>query len=277
VRSSLRGAHAICSACLRDLRCVAYSWLAAVSSRAQEVEGSGKNGGAVFSPVDYLQVTVPVAERVAVNTYGFYLGNVRASIALLEVPVALQKHLSVTPSYLFINVPVSGLSLLTGEPANGNYHEQQFRLAGTISVSWHHFNVADRNMYVHRYTPRSGVNRYRNKVYVARPVIIGSYRFNPFVFDEIYHDFAPGNWLRRNWAVAGVDLPINRYLAFQASYIRQSDQFLRSVNFLGTALIVKTDRLLSREKAASRNSSRASNTVESAEKGYGVNAPSGLD
>jgi Protein of unknown function (DUF2490) len=251
--------------------------LAAVSSRAQEIEGSGKNGGALFSPVDYLQVTVPVTERVAVNTYGFYLGNVRASIALLEVPVALQKHFSVIPSYLFINVPPSGLSLLTGEPASGNYHEHQFRLAGTISGSWHHFNLADRNMYVRRYTPWGGLNRYRNKVYVARSVIIGSYRFNSFVFDEIYHDFAPGNWLRRSWAVAGVDLPINRYLTFQASYIHQSDQFLRSANFLGTALIIKTGRLLPREKGASRNSNRALNTADSAERGHGVNAPSGLD
>ena len=53
-------------------------------------------------------------------------------------------------------------------------------------------------MYVRRYTTRGGVNRYRNMVYVARPVISGSCRFNSFVFDEIYHDFAPGNWLRRN-------------------------------------------------------------------------------
>src|SRR5258708_24916120 len=105
--------------------------LAAVSSKAQEVEGSGTNGGAAFSPVEYLQVTVPVTERVTVNTYGFYIGNVRASIALLEVPVMLQKHFSVAPSYLFINVPASGLSLLTGKAASGNYHEQQFRLAGT--------------------------------------------------------------------------------------------------------------------------------------------------
>jgi hypothetical protein len=237
--------------------------VAAVSSKAQEVEGSGNGGGAVFSPADYLQVTVPVAERVAVNTYGFYIGNVRASIVLLEVPVILQKHFSVAPSYLFINVPASGLSLLTGKPASGNYHEQQFRLAGTIAGSWHHFNLADRNMYVRRYTPGGGINRYRNKVYIARPVSIGSYRFNPFAFDEIYHDFAPGNWLRRNWAVAGVDLPINRYLTFQASYIRQSDQFLRSVDFLGTALIIKTGRLFGHEKSSSRNSRPQPNTADS--------------
>ena len=57
---------------------------------AQEVEGNGKSSGAIFSPADYIEITTPVTTRVTVNTYGFYLGNVRTSIALLEVPVILQ-------------------------------------------------------------------------------------------------------------------------------------------------------------------------------------------
>jgi hypothetical protein len=70
---------------------------------------------------------------------------------------------------------------------------------------------------------------------------------NPFVFEEVYHDFVPGKWLRRNWVVAAIDLPINRHLTFQPSYIRQDDQFLRSVNFLGLALIIRTNPLLERK------------------------------
>src|SRR5437879_3242869 len=111
----------------------------ALSCGAQEVEGSGKSGHALFSPANYIELTTPLTNRIAVNSYGFYLGNVRGSIALLEVPVTLQKHFMLTPSYLFVNVPPSGLSQLTGEPASRSYHENQFRLAGTFVTSVHNF------------------------------------------------------------------------------------------------------------------------------------------
>jgi hypothetical protein len=220
---------------------------------AQEVEGGGKSGTALFSPADYLELSTPLTNRIAVNTYGFYLGNLRASVALVEVPLSVQKHFSLTPSYLYINVPTSGLSLLTGEPASAAYHENQFRLAGTFATTVHHFTISDRNMYVRRFTATGDVNRYRNKIYLARPLSFGSYKVTPFVFDEVYHDFLPGKWLRRNWAVVAVDMPINRHLTFQPSYIRQDDQFLRSVNFLGVGLIIKTDKLFGQAREDSHN------------------------
>lgn len=232
---------AFCFACLCILRPVA----------AQEVEGSGKSGAALFSPADYIELSTPLANRIAVNTYGFYLGNLRAGVALVEVPLSVQKHFSLTPSYLYINVPASGLSLLTGEPASAAYHENQFRLAGTFVATIRHFTISDRNMYVRRYTATGDVNRYRNKIYLAHPLSFGSYKVTPFVFDELYHDFLPGKWLRRNWAVAAVDMPINRHLTFQPSYIRQDDQFLRSVNFLGVGLIIQTDKLFRHERVES--------------------------
>jgi len=227
---------------------------------AQEVEGNGKSSGAIFSPADYLEITTPVTSHVTVNTYGFYLGNLRTSIALVEVPTTLQKHFTVTPGYLFVNVPPSGLSLLTNHTANQSYRENQFRLAGTVLTAWHGFTLSDRNMYVRRFTPTSQVNRYRNKIYVSHPLSLGSYKMNPFVFDEVYHDFAPGKWLRRNWFVAAVDMPINRHLTFQPSYIRQDDQYLRSVNFLGLALIIQTNRVF--ESKRGRMNASANGAVE---------------
>ena len=211
---------------------------------AQEVEGNGKSSGAIFSPADYLEIVTPVTKRVTVNTYGFYLGNLRTSIGLLEVPITLQKHFLVTPGYLFVNVPPAGLALLTNQKANQSYHENQFRFAGTVLTLWHGFTLSDRNMYVRRFAPTSEINRYRNKIYVAHPLSLGSYKVNAFVFEEVYHDFVPGKWLRRNWVVAAMDMPLNRHLTFQPSYIRQDDQFLRSVNFLGLALIIRTHSLL---------------------------------
>src|SRR5215470_17814216 len=227
-------------------RCILFSFLVSLVGVgiAQEVEGNGKSSGAIFSPADYIEITTPVTTRVTVNTYGFYLGNLHTSIALLEVPTTLQKHFMVTPGYLFVNVPPSGLSLLTNHIANQSYREHQLRLAGTVLTAWHGFTLSDRNMYVRRFMPTSQINRYRNKIYVSHPLSLGSYKVNAFVFEEVYHDFVPGKWLRRNWVVAAMDMPLNRHLTFQPSYIRQDDQFLRSVNFLGLALIIRTNSLL---------------------------------
>jgi hypothetical protein len=183
---------------------------------SQEVEGRGNGTGALFSPADYLEISTPLTARVGANVYGFYLGNLQAGIALIEVTTKLSNHLAVTPSYLLIKVPANGLALLTQEPQNADYREHQFRLSATLATSWRHFNFAERNMYARRFTPVGDVDRYRNKVYVAREVSVGTYRCTPFMFDEIYHDFAPGNWLRRNWVVAGVDLPAARYLTFSS-------------------------------------------------------------
>ena len=226
-------------------RCITLLFLISLAGLgiAQEVEGNGKSCGAIFSPADYLEITTPVTSHVTLNVYGFYLGNLRTSIALLEVPTTLQKHFMVTPGYLFVNVPPSGLSLLTNHIANQSYRENQFRFAGTVLTSWHGFTLSDRNMYVRRFTPTSEFNRYRNKIYVSHPLSLGSYKVNPFVFEEVYHDFVPGPWLRRNWVVAAIDMPINRHLTFQPSYIRQDDQYLRSVDFLGMALIIRTNPL----------------------------------
>jgi hypothetical protein len=210
---------------------------------AQEVEGNGKSSGAIFSPADYIEITTPITTRLSVNTYGFYVGNLHTSIALLEVPTSVLKHLVVTPGYMFVNVPPVGLSLLANRTANQSYHENQVRFAATVQTAWHGFIFSDRNMYVRRFTPTSEINRYRNKIYVAHPLSFDSYKVNPFIFEEMYHDFVPGKWLRRNWFVAAVDMPINRHLTFQPSYIRQDDQVLRSVNFLGLALMIRTNQL----------------------------------
>jgi hypothetical protein len=225
-----------------------FAYLAsALHMGAQELEGSGTSGKAIFSPADYVEVSTPLSDRIGVNAYGFYLSNVQAGIGLFEVPVKASQHISFTSSYLYIKVPAAGLSLLTGEPESTPYEEHQFRQAATFSATWNHFTFSVRNMYVRRFTPTGDVNRYRNKIYVARQLSLGSYRCSPFIFDEVYHDFAPGGWLRRNWIVGGVDMPVNRYLTFQASYIRQDDEYLRSVNFLGAGLIVRTGKVFGRD------------------------------
>jgi hypothetical protein len=117
------------------------------SLSSQEVEARGNGTSALFSPANYMEISTPLTARVGAILYGFYLGNVQAGIALIEVPTKLSNHLAVTPTYLFIKVPANGLALLTQEPQNVGYREHQFRLSATLSTSWRHFNFAERNMY----------------------------------------------------------------------------------------------------------------------------------
>ena len=102
---------------------------------SQEVEGNGNGGGALFSACRLPGSLDPLTGRVGTNIYSFYLGNLQSDIALLEVPTKLWSHLAVRPSYLFIKVPANGLALLTKEPQNSGYRENQFRLSATLSAS----------------------------------------------------------------------------------------------------------------------------------------------
>jgi hypothetical protein len=213
------------------------------SSAAQEIEGNGKSGGALISPSAYTEIVTPLTNRLSVDSYGFYFGHMRAGMALEEAPVSVQKHFMVTPSYLFISIPPSGVSLVTSTLASETYHENQVRLAGTVATTWHHFTLSDRNMYVRRFTPFGELNRYRNRPYLDHPLSFGPYTVTAFVYDEIFHDFAPGKWLRRNLILTGINMPINRHLIFQPSYLRFDDSQLRSVNFLSFGLIIHTGLL----------------------------------
>src|SRR6516164_8953003 len=235
-----------------------------LSAIGQEVEGSGSeiSDSSVFSNAGYVELITPLTSKVSVNTYGFYLGNLGVSIALAEVPITVQKHLVLTPSYLYVNVPPSGLSLLTTKPAYKTYRENQFRIAATFLTTWHRFLLSDRNMYVRRFTPFGDFDRYRNRVYVSHPVTIERYKMTPFIFYEVYHDFQQGPWPRRSWYVAAVAMPITRHPTIQPSYIRQDDQYLRSINFVGTALLIRTGQLF---HPRTKHSSRTSPEDENAE------------
>jgi hypothetical protein len=214
---------------------------------AQEVEVGGK-GGALFSPTGFVEITIPISNRVAVNTFGFYVGSLQAGITILEVPWSVHKHFTLTPGYLFLRVPPSGISVFTNQPGSQSFTENQFRLAGTISTTFHTLMLSDRNMYVRQFTSAGGVNSYRNRVYLGRKFILGSYTFTPFVFDEVHFNFASGNRMTSNLVVAGANLPINGHLTFEPSFIRQDEQHVPSGNFLGLALIINTGKLFHTSK-----------------------------
>ena len=96
---------------------------------------------------------------VALNVYGFYYGEVAVPVAQVDVPVRMTKFLTITPSYLYYEVPPSGLEKATAYPARfaDTFEENQFRIDGTLKFSIHAFEISDRNMYVRRFRPTDDI------------------------------------------------------------------------------------------------------------------------
>jgi hypothetical protein len=208
---------------------------------AQEIDATGNGkarAGSILAPAGFLEFTVPLRRRVAVNLYGFYIGEIGSSIALLEIPVRAAKFLTITPSYLYVTVPANGLNLLSQKKGGFTHadEEHQFRLAGTLKLSAGRFAISERNMYVRRFRPTGDINRYRNRLQVAHPLKIMQNSVNAFIFDEVYHDWGKGGWIR-NWASVGLDVPLYKYVTFEPSFIRQDSRGLRGFNFMGLGLL----------------------------------------
>src|SRR6185436_16610066 len=121
---------------------------------AQEVEApSGRGSGSVFAPTGWAELITPVSTRLDLKFYGFYIGELKAPSAQFDATFRVTKFLSITPSYLYYSVPVSGLDELANHSRGftNTYHEHQFRIDGTVGFSVHKFEISDRNMYVSRF------------------------------------------------------------------------------------------------------------------------------
>ena len=130
--------------------------------------------GSVFVPGGFLGLVAPVRDRVALNVYGFYYGEVAVPVAQVDVPVRMTKFLTITPSYLYYEVPPSGLDKASSDPAGftDTFEENQFRIDGTLKFSIRAFEISDRNMYVRRFRPTDDINRYRQRIGIAHPLAV---------------------------------------------------------------------------------------------------------
>jgi Protein of unknown function (DUF2490) len=164
-------------------------------------------------------------------------------VAQVDVPVRITKFLTITPSYLYYEVPPSGLEKATAYPARfaDTLEENQFRIDGMLKFSIHGFEISDRNMYVRRFRPLDDINRYRHRVAIAHPVAVNGRIWKPFVSYEAFYERSNGGW-NRDRVMAGATVPILKHVSFQPSYIWDNyrSRGLRDVNYLQFGLIVST-------------------------------------
>jgi hypothetical protein len=211
---------------------------------AQEMDPPAGRGS-VVAPGGYLELIVPVQDRVGLILYGFYIGEINVPAAQLDVPIRTTHFLTITPSYLYEAIPASGLNTLAlKQPAGftSTYRESQFRIDGTFKLSIHKFEISDRNMYVRRFRPAplDDSNRYRNRIGIAYPLPVKGHIWKPFATYEAFYDWQPkGGWnLNRVWT--GVSIPLEKHVSFKPSYMWDDIRGSRDINYLLLALIFST-------------------------------------
>ena len=237
----------------RVVTSVLVIWLVSLAApcAAQELDvpatpatpDASEGRGSVFVPGGFLGLVTPVGDRAALNVYGFYYGEVAVPVAQVDVPVRMTKFLTITPSYLYYEVPPSGLNTASEQPPGftDTLEENQFRIDGTLKFSIHAFEITDRNMYVRRFRPTDEINRYRHQIKIAHPVAVNGRIWKPFVSYEAFYERTNGGWNRDRF-MAGATVPLLDHVSFQPSYIRDNYriQGLRDVNYLQFGLIVST-------------------------------------
>ena len=232
----------------RVVTCVLVIWLVALAApcAAQELDApaapdAADGSGPVFVPGGFLGLVTPVRDRIALNLYGFYYGEVAVPVAQVDVPVRIAKFLTVTPSYLYYEVPPSGLAKASAYPARfaDTFEENQFRIDGTVKFSIGKFEIADRNMYVRRFRPADEVNRYRHRIGIAHPFAVNGHVWKAFANHEAFYEWGNGGW-NRNRLSAGATLPLQKHVSFQPAYIWDANRGAKDIHYLQFGVIVST-------------------------------------
>jgi hypothetical protein len=217
----------------------------AQNAAAQEVDAprADPGAGSVVAPSPWVVVATPVQPRIDLKLYGFYIGDLGAPSAQVDVGVRATKFLTITPSYLYYWVPPSGLDDLANRPGafSDSYDEHQFRIDGTFTFALGKFEMQARNMYVRRFrpAPAEDSNRYRGRIGIVRPVAVKGRTLRPYASYESFYDHHTGGWNKdRVWT--GVTVPIARHVSFQPSYLWERTDGVKRINYVLFGVIVNT-------------------------------------
>jgi hypothetical protein len=230
------------------VRSVLVVWLVsmAVPCAAQDVEPPALDDtgrGSLFVPGGFLGVVAPVHERVSLNLYGFYYGRVEVPVAQMDVAIRATRFLTITPSYLYYEVPPGGLDLASQRPVGftDTFEENQFRIDATAKCAVRRLEISSRSMFVRRFRPADDMNRFRQRIGIALPVSVNGRIWKPFTTYEAFYERDNSGW-NRDRVIAGVTLPLAKRVSFQPSYIWENNRVrgLRDINYLQFGLIVNT-------------------------------------
>ena len=202
----------------------------------------GDGRGTLLAPSAWVVLSTPVQKQIDLKLYGFFIGDLQVPVGQVDLPIRMAKFLTITPSYMGYSVPASGLNELTSRPGTftDSYREHQFRLDGTVAFAVGKFEISARNMYVRRFrpTPADDMNRYRGRIAIARPLTVHGRIVKPYASYETFYE-PTGGWNReRVWT--GVTVPLTKHVSLQPSYMWETSEGSRAVDYLLFGLIVNT-------------------------------------
>ena len=166
-----------------------------------------------------VQLTVPLKKKVDLILTGtFRLGrnltNPIEERGAISLAFKANNYLTFETGYLYIATQPSKI--------RRNY-ENRLVLSGTIKFPIGKFTLSDRSQFERRFrNSQSDSTRYRNRLRVEYPVVVGSQKFNVFASNEIFYDWSVNEWIRNRFAV-GANKKLSQRLTAEVYYMRQND------------------------------------------------------
>lgn len=177
-------------------------------------------------------MSMPLSDRVEINTIGAYVSGLNLKGVLIEMPVKLNKHLSVAPSYIYIAAPPI---------ANRKFREHQARFEGTGSLHLGRFVFDDRNIFERHIRSTEDFWIYGNRARVSLPLRVQNLNLIVFAYDEALYDWGKSKW-NRNLIAVGANCKLSERLTFEFSYRREMERDRSDTDAFVTALVVRLPR-----------------------------------
>jgi hypothetical protein len=144
----------------------------------------------------------------------------------------LSPYLTMMPTYVYVDQqPFSGFRI----------QEHRLILNATAKINLWQFTFTDRNLIERRVRhSQSDFTVYRNRLQIDHPARIGTFKFSPFIADEIWYSTQPVATRRMGWFRNRISVGIIKQFGerFNAEffYLRQNDGILRpgDVHAMGT-------------------------------------------
>lgn len=202
----------------RQYLCFGVGALAAVVVRSARGQGldlpPAATGNSTTIYVAQGSLAVPLAKRVALQAYGFYLlGDQRGELSLLNVALKLNRYVALAPSYLGLFQP----RLADGTPQ----HEHRARLAATFTLPRRGLYLSDRSLVERRFQVGQASTRYRNLLRVEDSVHLGRLRFTVYAYEEVFYDWRAARWTISQTAL-GLTYPFGQRYTAEAYYLHQA-------------------------------------------------------
>lgn len=164
-----------------------------------------------------------LAGRVDLNLLGGFITEQNLRFLLLEVPVNLNRYISVAPAYARIGSSSIGVDQLRGSVL--------------ISLPVRRFVFDDRNLLLRSFSSYGDATLYRNRLRVTYPLKLWDKHASVFVSNEVFYDWRLHAW-SRNWISTGGSFDLSRALTAQAYYLRQDVRGNSGANTVVCALLV---------------------------------------